>query len=65
MKVSLLRCDSYEYAMEQLRGSLKSFSHLFTPGDSVLVKPNMLSARRPEEAVTTHPAILKAVLISL
>ncbi|MDI6863209.1 MAG: DUF362 domain-containing protein [Pseudothermotoga sp.] len=65
MKVSLLRCDSYEHAMEQLRSSLQSFSHLFTSGDSILVKPNMLSARRPEEAVTTHPAILKAVLLFL
>lgn len=28
----------------------------------MLVKPNLISARRPEEAVTTHPLILKGVL---
>ncbi|HBT38975.1 MAG: hypothetical protein XD58_0529 [Thermotoga sp. 50_1627] len=65
MKVFLLSCDSYEDAVKRLRRSLENFAHLFTPGDSVLVKPNMLSARRPEEAVTTHPAILTAVLLFL
>jgi uncharacterized protein (DUF362 family)/Pyruvate/2-oxoacid:ferredoxin oxidoreductase delta subunit len=33
------------------------------PGDRVLIKPNLLSARRPEEAITTHPVILEAVII--
>ena len=27
----------------------------------ILLKPNMLSPRRPEEAVTTHPLIVKSV----
>lgn len=65
MKVSLLRCDSYEDALEILHRALQNYAHLFSPGNSVLVKPNMLSARKPEEAVTTHPAILKAVLLFL
>ncbi len=30
-------------------------------GDTVLVKPNGLSAKPPEAAVTTHPAVLEAV----
>lgn len=62
MKVSLLRCDSYEEATHILRKALKNFADLFKPGDTVLVKPNMLSARKPEEAVTTHPAIVRGVL---
>jgi uncharacterized protein (DUF362 family)/Pyruvate/2-oxoacid:ferredoxin oxidoreductase delta subunit len=31
-------------------------------GKKVLVKPNVLRAARPEEAVTTHPAVLRAVV---
>jgi len=31
-------------------------------GRKVLVKPNVLRAARPEEAVTTHPAVLRAVV---
>ncbi len=30
------------------------------PGNRVLIKPNMLSAARPEDAVLTHPLIIKA-----
>lgn len=30
-------------------------------GKRVLVKPNMLSARRPDEHVTTHPSLVRAV----
>jgi uncharacterized protein (DUF362 family)/NAD-dependent dihydropyrimidine dehydrogenase PreA subunit len=31
-------------------------------GDKVLLKVNLLSARRPEDAVTTHPAVAKALV---
>ena len=33
-----------------------------SPGDRVLLKPNMLSAKPPEAAVTTHPEVLMAVI---
>ena len=32
------------------------------PGERVLIKPNMLSAKPPEAAVTTHPEVLRAVI---
>jgi uncharacterized protein (DUF362 family)/Pyruvate/2-oxoacid:ferredoxin oxidoreductase delta subunit len=32
------------------------------PGERVLLKPNMLSAKPPEAAVTTHPEVLRAVI---
>ncbi|MHA1681646.1 MAG: DUF362 domain-containing protein [Promethearchaeota archaeon] len=35
---------------------------LMEEGMVVLLKPNMLSAKPPERAVTTHPAVLKAVI---
>ena len=34
---------------------------LVSRGDKVLLKPNMLSAKRPEAAVTTHPAIVEVL----
>ena len=32
------------------------------PGMRVLLKPNLLAARRPDLAVTTHPALIQAVI---
>jgi uncharacterized protein (DUF362 family)/NAD-dependent dihydropyrimidine dehydrogenase PreA subunit len=32
------------------------------PGERVLIKPNMLSAKSPEKAVTTHPEVLRGVI---
>lgn len=32
------------------------------PGQSVLLKPNMLAGKAPEKAVTTHPEILRALI---
>jgi uncharacterized protein (DUF362 family)/ferredoxin len=35
------------------------------PGARILLKPNLLSARPPEEAVTTHPEFVRAVICEL
>ncbi|MCD4734331.1 DUF362 domain-containing protein [bacterium] len=40
-------------------------AHLPAAPARVLVKPNMLANFAPEEVVTTHPAVLRAVLTSL
>ena len=32
-----------------------------SPGMKVLLKPNLLAARKPEQAVTTHPLLIQAV----
>jgi uncharacterized protein (DUF362 family)/ferredoxin len=31
------------------------------PGERILLKPNMLSVKSPEQAVTTHPAVVRVV----
>ena len=41
-----------------LLGGIKKFVH---PGDHVLLKPNLLSARPPERRVTTDPRMVMAV----
>jgi uncharacterized protein (DUF362 family)/Pyruvate/2-oxoacid:ferredoxin oxidoreductase delta subunit len=66
-KVVLLKVDDYDE--ELLREKLKEGFRLLggiekfvPPGSKVLLKPNLLSARRPEECVTTHPVVIKAVV---
>jgi uncharacterized protein (DUF362 family)/Pyruvate/2-oxoacid:ferredoxin oxidoreductase delta subunit len=41
-----------------LLGGVGRFVH---PGEKILLKPNLLIGSAPEAAVTTHPAVLKAV----
>lgn len=40
-------------------GGIKRF---VKPGQKVLVKPNLLMKRRPEEATTTHPSVVQAIV---
>jgi len=65
--VSLLRSQTYDQsnindAVEkalELIGGIKIF---VKPGDRVLLKINLLTGDVPEKAVTTHPAIVKAMI---
>lgn len=63
-KVSIVSCMDYSSAKECVKEAIKligGLSSLISKGDRVLVKPNVLGARRPEEAVTTHPSIVTAL----
>jgi len=65
--VSIVRCVDYdrERIMSAVRqavdllGGMRSF---IRPGERVLIKPNLLKANRPEEAVTTHPEVVRAAI---
>jgi uncharacterized protein (DUF362 family)/Pyruvate/2-oxoacid:ferredoxin oxidoreductase delta subunit len=66
-KVSIIKCD--DYTLDNVRRAVKkSLSHLgglekFVKKDqTVLVKPNLLSAKDPSRAITTHPALVQAVI---
>ena len=52
----VLKC--IEGIFEQLGG----LENIVKPGMRVAVKPNLLTARKPDDAVTTHPAIVQAVI---
>jgi uncharacterized protein (DUF362 family)/NAD-dependent dihydropyrimidine dehydrogenase PreA subunit len=65
-KVSIVTCDGYNpetlhsgivHALDQI-GGLGKF---VKPGMRVLLKPNLLSAKPPERAITTHPEIVAVV----
>ena len=65
-KVSLALCDCYEEravndALVRLLEPLGGMAAFVKPGETVLLKPNLLSAKPPEAAVTTHPAVVRAV----
>lgn len=66
-KVSIIKCITYESALvfEAVKRSvdeLGGISKFVKPGEKILIKPNLLSAREPEKAVTTHPEVLKAII---
>jgi uncharacterized protein (DUF362 family)/Pyruvate/2-oxoacid:ferredoxin oxidoreductase delta subunit len=65
--VGIVRVSGYETdvlrpALKQMLGLLGGMDAFVRPGDRVLIKPNLLSARTPDRAVTTHPALVEAVV---
>lgn len=69
-KVSLQRVASYRpeevrQGVARLLESLGGMERFVKPGERVLVKPNLLSAKPPEAAVTTHPEVLRAVILEV
>jgi uncharacterized protein (DUF362 family)/NAD-dependent dihydropyrimidine dehydrogenase PreA subunit len=64
--VSLERCRGYGDAdlREALRRSFEPFGGIekyISTGERVLLKPNMLSAKAPERAITTHPEVIRVM----
>ena len=54
--------DSLEDALHRLLAPLGGMAAFVQPGQSVLIKPNMLTDRAPDEAVTTHPEVVRAIV---
>lgn len=64
-KVACVQAEKYEYSVikdsvDRLFELLKLDS-LIKPGMRVVLKPNLLMKRTPEEATTTHPLLVSAV----
>jgi len=64
--VSIGQCTTYDdpllrSAVVSLLRPLGGMERFVEPGDRVLLKPNMLAAKLPEAAVTTHPALVRVV----
>jgi len=62
-KVSVLKCENYnvEEIYKVIKRSLKNINFQIPKNKKILLKPNVLSQRKPETAVDTHPAILNAL----
>ncbi|MGC8976338.1 MAG: DUF362 domain-containing protein [Candidatus Ratteibacteria bacterium] len=62
-EVFVFKSDFYseDLIYERLKKIVEKLNFINIP-EKILIKPNMLSARKPEEAVTTHPAIISAII---
>ncbi|MBN1356206.1 DUF362 domain-containing protein [bacterium] len=68
--VVLVRCESYDFetvesAFRKAVGLLDTWETLFHKDETILLKPNLLSSRLPDAAVTTHPSVFRAVAKTL
>lgn len=69
-KVVLSACPDYrpatvQVAVAKLLADLGGLATWVRPGQTVLLKPNLVSARPPEQAVTTHPEVIRALIRSV
>jgi len=65
--VTIEKADSYDSgsiraALDALLAPLGGMAAYVQPGERVLLKPNLLSAKPPDRAVTTHPALVREVI---
>ncbi len=58
-RVLILDCDNYDDVEGKIARVFEEFPQNWK-GKKVLLKPNMLSGRPPDRAVTTHPSIVRA-----
>ena len=60
-------CSDYDkdrtlIAVRRAVDLLGGMGQFVKPGELVLIKPNLLKARPPEAAVTTHPEVVRSVI---
>jgi uncharacterized protein (DUF362 family)/Pyruvate/2-oxoacid:ferredoxin oxidoreductase delta subunit len=65
-QVSVLRCEDYRLddvyeVVKRSFDNLGGLNRFVRPGQRVLLNPNLLAAKGPERAITTHPTIVIAV----
>jgi len=65
--VAIASCQDYRpervrVSVERVLALLGGLDPLVSGGQRVLLKPNLLSARSPDRAVTTHPAVLEPLV---
>ncbi|MDI9437950.1 MAG: DUF362 domain-containing protein [Euryarchaeota archaeon] len=68
--ISISQCSTYDLgkvkrAVNSLTDSLGGLDSFLDRGDVVLLKPNLLQARPPEDMVTTHPHVLEAIIMAV
>ena len=65
--VGICTCETYESAdvgsaLDAVLAPLGGITAFVSPGQSVLLKVNLLSRATPDKAVTTHPELVRAVV---
>ncbi len=65
--VSLEKCGDYEQervyeAIRRALGHMGGMDAFVSPGERIVLKPNLLAAKPVDAAVTTHPSVVRAVI---
>lgn len=65
--VSIRTCPDYDlsrvyHSVKSAIDHLGGMGRFVKKGERILLKPNLLSAKEPEKAVTTHPSVVEAVI---
>lgn len=65
--VSAYHCDNYNKdnvcnVVEKIVKSFGNISDIIKPNSKILIKLNLLSAYAPEQAITTHPEVVRAII---
>lgn len=65
--VAFSRCldyapDAVAAAVRAVLDALGGIARFVRPGQTVLLKPNLLSDRTPDQAITTHPEVVRALI---
>lgn len=66
-QVSVVRCPDYDRirikeSVQALLAPLGGMRSFVLPGQTVLIKPNLIHGTPPERGATTHPQVLRAVI---
>ena len=56
------RLDRVVACLEKMFDSMGVIENIVKPGMRVAIKPNLLMAKKPEDAATTHPSVVQAVV---
>ncbi|MFH0917375.1 MAG: DUF362 domain-containing protein, partial [bacterium] len=64
------RCAEYEFeavqiAVREALAPLGGMAAFVRPGERIALKPNLLLGAAPEQAITTHPAVVAAVAVEV
>lgn len=64
--VAVVRCKTYDVeavkpALEEAVNAVKGLDFV-KPGMKIIIKPNLVSFKKPDAAATTHPALLEALV---
>jgi uncharacterized protein (DUF362 family)/NAD-dependent dihydropyrimidine dehydrogenase PreA subunit len=68
--VAIVECSSYDPetvqdAVNRLVQLLGGWEAFVKPGETIVIKPNLLMRKSPDEAVTTHPTVIEAAARSV
>lgn len=59
------RPENVAAALQALLAPLGGMAAFVKPGQRVLLKPNLLAGKPPDKAVTTHPELVRAVILAV